>query len=151
MAKTAWLDEREAAAWRGLLGMHAHLTAELGRRLAASAGLSHQDYAVLVALTDHPDGRQRVYELADGLGWEKSRLSHHIARMADRGLVKKVACGEDRRGSFVVITPRGRREIEAAAPAHVADVRELFIERLTPSQLDAIAAAAGRILASRPS
>jgi DNA-binding MarR family transcriptional regulator len=149
MAKTAkahWLDDREAAAWRGLLDMHAHLTAELSRRLAAKSTLSSQDYAVLAALTDQPEGRLRPHELTDLLEWEKSRLSHHIARMTARGLVKKVACGTDRRGAFVVISARGRRAIESAAPEHVADVRELFVERLTPSQLDALAQIAEQVL-----
>ena len=150
MEETRWLDEREAAAWRGFLEMHARLTAELNRRLAGRSGLSSQDYAVLVALTDHPDGHLRLYELAERLDWEKSRLSHHIARMAARGLVKKSACGTDRRGSFVGITARGRREIESAAPSHVADVRQLFIDRLTRSQLDAMAASAQKVLEGVP-
>ena len=82
------------------------------------------------------------------LGWEKSRLSHHVARMADRGLVKKEKCDSDRRGAFVVVTERGRKEIEAAAPGHVATVRRLFVDRLTPDQLDAIAEAAEIVLAA---
>ena len=67
--------------------------------------------------------------------------------MADRGLVKKEKCDSDRRGAYVVVTKRGRREIEAAAPGHVAAVRRLFVDRLTPSQLDAIGDAAEAVLA----
>jgi DNA-binding MarR family transcriptional regulator len=126
--------------------MHAQLTAELARRLAAESPLSYQDYEVLVALTDRPDGRLRVFELAGVLGWEKSRASHHLARMTGRGLVNKVPCPTDGRGSFVAVTARGRRQIEAAAPGHVAAVRELFVDRLTPAQLDAIAGAAADVL-----
>ena len=114
---------------------------------ATDSGLSYPDYVVLVALTDRPDGRMRLFELADVLGWEKSRLSHHVARMADRGLVKKEKCDSDRRGAFVVVTKQGRKEIEAAAPGHVAAVRRLFIDRLTPAQLDTIVDAAGKALA----
>ena len=147
MSETHWLDERQQAAWRAMLQMHARLNAELAKRLAAGSSLSYQDYEVLVALTDQPDGRLRLYELGELLGWEKSRLSHHISRMTERGLVKKVRCDTDRRGSFVALTPRGRREIEAAAPGHVAAVRELFVDRLSPDQLDAIAAAATAVLA----
>ena len=146
MAEPRWLDDREQAAWRAMLQMHSRLNAELARRLAAESSLSYQDYEVLVSLTDQPDGRLRLYELGEQLDWEKSRLSHHISRMAERGLVKKVRCDTDRRGSFVAITPRGRREIEAAAPAHVEAVRELFIDRLTPDQLDAIARAAADVI-----
>ena len=133
--------------------MHAQLSAELARRLTSESPLSYQDYEVLVALTDRPDSRLRVFQLAEVLGWEKSRASHHIARMTGRGLVKKVPCPTDGRGSFVAATARGRRQIEAAAPGHVAAVRELFVDRLTPAQLDAIADAAEDVLtplAGRP-
>ena len=148
MSEPRWLDDREQAAWRAMLQMHSKLNAELARRLAAESSLSYQDYEVLVVLTDQPDGRLRLYELGELVDWEKSRLSHHISRMTERGLVKKVRCETDRRGSFVAITPRGRREIEAAAPAHVAAVRELFIDRLTPAQLDTVAAASAAVLAA---
>ena len=147
MAEAAWLNKREERAWRGLLAMHAQLSAELARRLTSESPLSYQDYEVLVALTDRQDSRLRVFQLAQVLGWEKSRASHHIARMTGRGLVKKVPCPTDGRGSFVAATARGRRQIEAAAPGHVAAVRELFVDRLTPAQLDAIADAAEDVLA----
>ena len=148
MEQVRWLDEREERAWRGLQFMQMRLIAELSRRLAADSELSYPDYLVLVALTDRPDGRMRSFELARDLGWEKSRLSHHVARMAERGLVAKEKCGDDRRGAFVVVTDRGRREIEAAAPGHVDAVRRLFVDRLTPRQLDTVAAAAEAVLAA---
>ena len=103
---------------------------------------------MLVALTDHDDGRMRLFELAGTLGWEKSRASHQVGRMVDRGLVKKEKCDSDRRGAYVVVTKRGRREIEEAAPGHVATVRRLFIDRLSPAQLDAIRDAAEAVLAA---
>ena len=96
MADTPWLDDREAAAWRGFLRMQMHLDAALARQLAADSGLSHQDYGVLVALSEAPEGRVRLFELAELLGWEKSRASHHVSRMANRGLVDKEPCDEDR-------------------------------------------------------
>jgi DNA-binding MarR family transcriptional regulator len=145
---TGWLTPREARAWRALQSMQMRLAAELGRRLAAGSDLSYPDYQVLVALTDRPDGRLRLFELGGALGWEKSRLSHHVARMAERGLVAKERCDSDRRGAFVVVTERGRREIAAAAPDHVAAVRRLFVDRLTPAQLDVIADAAETVLAA---
>ncbi len=118
--------------------MEMRLGAEVGRRLAAASGLSVQDYGVLVVLTSQPDGSIRSYELAARLGWEKSRLSHHIGRMQRRGLVTKQRCEVDRRGWFVAITPQGRSEIEAAAPGHLEDVRELFVDLLEPAQLDVL-------------
>jgi DNA-binding MarR family transcriptional regulator len=142
-----WLDQREERAWRALQFMQMRLTGELTHQLASDSSLSYSDYVVLVALADQPDGRRRPIELAHDLGWEKSRLSHHITRMANRGLVRKERCESDRRGAFVVVTERGRKEIQAAAPGHVGAVRRLFVDRLTPRQLDYIAAAAETVLA----
>lgn len=123
------------------------LGAEISHRLATDAGMSAQDYAVLVVLTDRADGRARMYELAEAIGWEKSRVSHHINRMVKRGLITKTPCDEDRRGAFVVITPKGCAEIEAAAPGHLADVRELFVDLLNAEQLDAMGDIAEAVLA----
>ena len=142
------MDTREERAWRSLHFMQARIEGEVARRLASDAGLSYPDYLVLTALADRPDGRARVFELAAKLGWEKSRLSHHIGRMTDRELVTKEKCDSDRRGSWVAITTRGRRAITAAAPSHAEAIRCLFADRLTPRQLDAIAAAAESVLAA---
>lgn len=148
MDEHPWLDEREERAWRALQFMQMRLEGELARQLASDSGLSYPDYLVLVALTDAPDGRLRLFELADVLGWEKSRLSHHVARMAGRDLVRKEKCESDRRGAYVVITAQGRREIEAAAPGHAATVRRLFIDRLSAAQLEALGDAAETVLAA---
>jgi DNA-binding MarR family transcriptional regulator len=147
MTDTRWLTKREERAWRALQFMQLRLEGELARQLAADSGLSYPDYVVLVALTDRADGRLRLFELGEVLGWEKSRASHHVARMVDRGLVRKEKCDSDRRGSYVVVTARGRREIAAAAPGHVAAVRRLFVDRLTTAQLDALADIAETVLA----
>jgi DNA-binding MarR family transcriptional regulator len=148
MSGETWLDESEQRAWRALQFMQMRLEGQLAHQLAADSGLSYPDYVVLVALTDRADGRMRLFELAEALGWEKSRVSHQVARMAGRGLVSKERCDSDRRGAYVVITRQGRRVIEAAAPGHVAAVRRLFVDQLTREQLDAIADAAETVLAS---
>lgn len=147
MTDVRWLSDGEERAWRALQLMQLRLDGALARQLASESGLSYPDYLVLVALTDRPDGRMRLYELAQVLGWEKSRLSHHVARMAARGMVAKERCDADRRGAFVVVTDQGRTEIDSAAPGHVAAVRRLFVDRLTPTQLEAIAEAAEAVLA----
>jgi DNA-binding MarR family transcriptional regulator len=146
MTEVRWLDERQERAWRALQSMQMRLNARLAAELAEVSDLSHSDYKVLVALTDRPDGRVRLYELAAALGWEKSRVSHQIARMAERGLVAKDKCGDDRRGAFAVVTDLGRAAIEAAAPHHVETVRRLFVDPLTPAELDALGRAAQKIL-----
>jgi DNA-binding MarR family transcriptional regulator len=147
MTDVRWLDEHEERAWRALQFMQMRLEAELARQLANESGLSYSDYLVLVALTDRAEARLRLFELGEILGWEKSRLSHHVGRMADRGLLKKEKCDSDRRGAFVVLTEQGRTAIELAAPGHVGVVRRLFIDKLTPAELDVIATASERVLA----
>jgi DNA-binding MarR family transcriptional regulator len=147
MNDVKWLDEPERRAWRGLQFMQMRLDVELARQLATDSGLSYPDYMVLVALTDDPQGRLRQFELGELLGWEKSRVSHHLGRMAGRGLVERERCDSDRRGAYVSVTPAGRSEIEQAAPGHVAAVRRLFIDLLSPKELEVIAGVAERVLA----
>jgi DNA-binding MarR family transcriptional regulator len=143
-----WLSEPEQRAWRALQMMQMRLDGALARQLAADSSLSYADYKVLVALTDRPDGRMRLFELADVLGWEKSRLSHQVGRMVDRGMVTKEKCEADRRGAFVVVTASGRDEIVAAAPGHVDAVRRLFVDQLSPAQLAAVGEVAEAVLAA---
>jgi DNA-binding MarR family transcriptional regulator len=145
-SRARWLDEAQQRAWRSVQVMQARLNAVLGSQLAAESDLSYADYVVLVVLTDTPHAAARVHELARYLGWERSRVSHHVARMVERGLVRKERSTADRRGSFVVVTEAGRRAIEAAAPGHVAAVRKFFIDALTDEQLDALADAAERVV-----
>lgn len=146
VSNVRWLDEREQRAWRALQFMQMRLTARLAHDVAATSDLSYPDYLVLVALTDRPDDRMRLFELGAVLSWEKSRVSHQVQRMEARGLVVKVRCGDDRRGAFVAATPAGRRAVEAAAPRHVEMVRRLFIDRLTPDELEVLRAVAERVL-----
>ncbi|HRE01747.1 MAG TPA: MarR family transcriptional regulator [Ilumatobacteraceae bacterium] len=148
MRNVGWLSEREERAWRALQFMQMRLEGALARQLVADSGLSYPDYLVLIALTDQPDGRMRLFELADVLGWEKSRASHQVGRMVGRGLVDKERCHSDRRGFYVVLTASGRRTIEAAAPEHVATVRRLFVDRITAEQLDVVGDAAEAVLAA---
>jgi DNA-binding MarR family transcriptional regulator len=141
-----WLDDEQQRAWQALMIMHARLNAALAAQLAADSDLSLADYVVLVDLTNRAEGAARVHDLARRLGWERSRVSHHIARMATRGLVRKERCASDKRGSFVVVTDAGRRAIEAAAPGHVRAVRKYVVDVLTDEQLAAVADASGRVV-----
>ena len=142
-----WLDEREARAWRGYERMRGQLSARLERNLLRDAGLSGADYAVLVNLSEAPDGRLRAGELGRAMNWEKSRLSHQVTRMAGRGLVRREQCPSDARGSFVVLTCDGMRAIREAAPDHVEDVRRYMIDALTPGQLDTLYAITRTVVA----
>lgn len=143
-----WLTTEEQSAWRGLQRMQAHLAGVLNRDLSARSGLSLPDYTVLVVLSEQPEGRMRAFELGRELGWEKSRLSHHVARMAERGLLSREKCPSDQRGLFVSLTPLGRTELERAAPGHVEAVRENFVDLLTPHQLRSLSEIADRVVES---
>lgn len=140
MSTTPWLDAAEQHAWRGWLDVHAELTVRIHRHLQATSGLSIADYEILVALTDAdvPEASLRMFELGERLRWEKSRLSKQLTRMEGRGLVVRRHCADDRRGAFVDLTDAGRAAIESAAPAHVALVREIFLDALTPEQVAAL-------------
>ncbi|MEO3786012.1 MarR family transcriptional regulator [Actinocorallia sp. B10E7] len=146
MSDTRWLSDDEQRAWRSYLRMQNRLTAELNRRLQTASGLSLADYDVLVHLTDAPDGRLRPYELQRELHWEQSRLSHHLSRMHKRGLVRREECDEDKRGAYVLLTEAGRQAITEAAPDHVETVRRLFVDALSPEQIDALERLAVQVL-----
>jgi DNA-binding MarR family transcriptional regulator len=148
MSEVRWLNEKEERAWRSLQLMQMRLNAQLARDLAARSSLSYQDYMVLVALTAQPEGRMRLFELGHQLGWEKSRLSHQVTRMADRGLVEKIKCPSDLRGAVVGVSTHGRDEISAAAPGHLEAVRRLFIDLLAAEQLDTLAEVCEKVLAA---
>ena len=138
MGEPRWLDEREQRAWRGLMAMQAGLSEYLERQLRARSGMSLADYEVLAHLSELPEGRLRSKALARLLRWEKGRLSQHLTRMQNRGLIRREPCPTDQRGAVVVITERGRALIEQAAPLHVADIRNALIDHGTPAQLDVL-------------
>jgi DNA-binding MarR family transcriptional regulator len=120
--------------------MQAKLQAQLNRQLHRDSSLSLADFDVLVALTDRPTQKIRVLALAESLQWEKSRLSHHLARMQRRGLITREDCPDDARGAYVVLAPAGRDAIESAAPGHVAYVRSVMFDGLDGAQVDVLAA-----------
>jgi|SRR6476469_7995827 DNA-binding MarR family transcriptional regulator len=142
-----WLTAEEQRVWRRWMTLNAQLSATLQRELQDDAGLSTQDYEVLVHLTDNAEGRMRVTDLARLMQWERSRVSHHVTRMERRHLVQRVECAEDGRGAFVVITQQGRAAIEQAAPGHVNTVRRLVFDVLSPEEVDSFGAIIDKALA----
>jgi DNA-binding MarR family transcriptional regulator len=143
---SVWLSDREQRAWRTFLEMQGTLRARIAQQLQRECGLSASDYEVLVNLSESPAGRMRAYELGQATRWEKSRISHHLTRMAKRGLVRRQARTGDPRYADVVLTDAGRAAIENAAPRHVAHVRTWFIEAMSPAELEVFAAACDAIL-----
>ncbi|HEV7978376.1 MarR family winged helix-turn-helix transcriptional regulator [Amycolatopsis sp.] len=146
MTDPRWLDETQQRAWRKYMSMQAQLNARLNRQLQADSKLSLSDFEVLVQLTDNPSHKVRMFEVAQALQWEKSRLSHHLVRMQKRGLVAREECPSDARGAFIVLTPEGRTAIEEAAPQHVDTVRRLFFEGMTEEQISTLATMSEAIL-----
>ena len=145
MTDARWLDEDEQRTWRSFVTMHDDLSDFIERQLRTRCGLSHADYQVLAHLSEAPEGRLRSFELGGLLRWEKSRLSQHLGRMAGRGLISRERCATDQRGAVVVVTPRGRELIAAAAPLHVADVRDVLIDQLTPVEMRMLCAVADKV------
>jgi DNA-binding MarR family transcriptional regulator len=145
MTQARWLNQQEERAWRSLMTMQDGLTEFLDRRLRVRCGLSNPDYQVLAHLSEAPEGRLRSFELGALLRWEKSRLSQHLSRMQNRGLVLRERCETDQRGAVVAITAKGGELIEAAAPQHVADVRDVFIDHLTAAELETLAAIGDKV------
>ena len=120
MAEPRWLTDEEAQAWRRFTTMRFQLDARLDRQLGNT--ISIQDYGVLASLSEEPNKSMRISELGERLGWETSR------------------------GSLAVVTDAGQAAIEAAAPDHVASVRHLFIDLLTPEELRMISAVSQKVL-----
>ncbi|MCR6483312.1 MarR family winged helix-turn-helix transcriptional regulator [Amycolatopsis sp. OK19-0408] len=131
----ALLTGAETAAWYAYMKVHLRLEYELNRQLRADSGISLADYHVLVALTSAAGGRMRVTDLAIRIGWERSRLSHHLKRMRERGLVETGPDPDDRRATGVVLSEAGWRVLREAAPDHVGFVRRAFLDALEPGEL----------------
>ncbi|MFS0897631.1 MarR family winged helix-turn-helix transcriptional regulator [Mycolicibacterium litorale] len=133
------LNPSQRRAWLAYMRVYHRLEYEMNRQLQADSGLSLADYTVLNALTNAPRDRAQVNVLATTIGWERSRLSHHLQRMSRRGLVERSASDGDRRATDIALTELGRREFEAAAPGHAARVKELFFADLTAAQENSLA------------
>ena len=133
-ADTRWLTPDEQRAWGAYIRLAKMLMRQLDRDLHPF-GLSTNDYEILVELSEAPETRLRMTELADLTAQSRSRLSHQITRMEAKGLVRREGCDGDKRGTFAVITPRGQTIIERVAPSHVNSVRRHFMDHLRPEHL----------------
>ena len=142
---TEWLSAQEQQDWRAWLAASALLNDRLSRDLQAAHGLTLADYEILVWLSEHPERRLRMSELAERTLASRSRLSHQVDRMERAGLVERQQCDDDRRGAFAVLTPAGLQAIRSAAPDHVASVRENLVDVLTPEEFRALGAACRKI------
>ena len=145
-AEPNWLDPREDRAWRAFKHAHHQLAVRLQRHLLQDSGLTEADYEILAVLSEHPAGRMPAQELCALLQWEKSRLSHQVRHLQEQGLVAREPNPADGRSSVITLLPAGRRVIEDAAPQHVQDVRQYFVDLFSPAELDMLAALNERVL-----
>jgi DNA-binding MarR family transcriptional regulator len=140
-----WLSDDEQRTWRAWLEVMRLLPAKLEDRLHDRNALNLTDYQVLVELSESEEGRLRMTELANRTSLSKSRLSHQISRMEKAGMVERQDCPSDRRGAFAAITEHGWDVLRSAAPGHVEDVRELFVDLMSPQEVAVVGQAMGII------
>ena len=140
-----WLDDVEQHTWRVWLAVAELLPRTLDAQLQRDAGLTHAAYVVLAMLSEVPAGR-RMSDLARVANQSQSRLSHTVARLEERGWVRRERATEDRRGNLAVLTDAGREVVVRVAPGHVAAVRESFFAALTPEQTRLVGEALGAVL-----
>jgi DNA-binding MarR family transcriptional regulator len=141
---TRWLSEDEQRAWRRFGAVTMLLPAALEAQLQRDAGLTHFGYWVLAMLSESPGRSRRMTELAALAHGSQSRLSHLVAKLEEKGWVRRQKVGDDGRGSVAVLTDAGYDMVVATAPGHVAEVRRLVFDVLTPEQvrvLDEVCAA----------
>jgi DNA-binding MarR family transcriptional regulator len=142
------LDDDRLAAWREFLRTHAVVAATLSRELEDARGLPLAQYDVLVQLAEAPDGHLRMQALAARVLFSRSGLTRLVDRMAAGGLVRRERCADDRRGTFAVLTPAGRRCLRDAAGVHLRGIDEHFARHLTDADVRALQTAFGAVLAA---
>jgi DNA-binding MarR family transcriptional regulator len=133
-----WLDDEEQATWRAFLAATRLLMDRLDRELQTGAGIPHSYYEVLVRLSEAPGRAMRMSELAERCGSSRSRLSHAVGRLEERGWVRRESVESDRRGAVAALTAAGLEALEAAAPIHVEGVRRHLFDLMTPAQRQAL-------------
>lgn len=112
----------------------------LDRTLKAETGLKHSNYAILVTLAGQGDRAIPMTELAQIAGLSRSRLSHAIDSLEERGWVTRASCSSDRRTLTAALTEAGRELLRTAAPVHVAQIRELILDPLTDAEREQLGA-----------
>jgi DNA-binding MarR family transcriptional regulator len=125
-------------AWRAFIETSELVKNVIAARLQAESELSSGDYMVMLALFEHPNRCMRSSQLADHIGWERSRLSHHLGRMERRGLVTRETAVDDSRGAVVALTDLGARLFRKASPSHLHTIYDAFVAALTDEQLRAV-------------
>lgn len=142
------MDALESRAWLALIGTAELLPATLDAQLQADSGITHFEFMVLSALTRSSGKRMRLTDLAAATNAALPRMSKVAGRLEARGLIERAAADDDRRAVDLRLTTAGRRILVRATPGHIALVRRLVVDRLTPDQLTALADALEPVVAA---
>jgi DNA-binding MarR family transcriptional regulator len=137
--KPGGLDEREARVWDVFFETQVLFWRRMAQQLQQDTDLSEPDLAILTALAAADGGRLRAYELSGVTQFEKSRLHHHLTRMAGRGLITREQSPDSSRGTVIALTDAGRTAVTGAMPLRAAHIRRWLLDPLDPAQLDALA------------
>ena len=129
-----WLDAEETQAWRALASTLVRLQAALDAQLRRDAGISHFEYQVLALLSEAPGRTLRMSALATQAGGSLPRLSQVVARLEQRGWVRRTPDPADGRYTLAILTGQGQAKVTQAAPGHVQEVRRLVFDPLTKTQ-----------------
>ncbi|HTT52389.1 MAG TPA: MarR family transcriptional regulator [Streptosporangiaceae bacterium] len=143
-----WLGTEEQRTWRDFLTATQWLLASVDGQLQRDAGMPLAYYEILVRLSEAADRSLRMTQLAAASASSKSRVSHAVARLEERGWVRRTDCPTDRRGQIAQLTDAGYAALSAAAPGHVEHVRRVLIDPLSAGQLRQLAAISAAILAA---
>ncbi|MGD9932597.1 MAG: MarR family winged helix-turn-helix transcriptional regulator [Dehalococcoidia bacterium] len=136
----------EVAAWRSFITAYSRLTDVLERELQAERDMPLTWYDVLVVLQEAPGQQLRMHDLAEQVLLSRAGLTRLVDRMTTAGLVERIPCPEDRRGTYVRITNSGRKANLEAAPVHLGGVREHFTRHLSAKELSAMRTAFDRVV-----
>lgn len=148
---TPWLNDEQYRHWRAFIDGTAWLTEALAQDLEKHAQITLSDYAVLVRLSEIPGRCTRMSQLAADLSHSRSRMTHTVRRLEERGYVRRYSCGNDGRGVNCEMTEAGYSALVTAAPGHARAVQELFISKMSPAELATVGKVLERILAERDS
>jgi DNA-binding MarR family transcriptional regulator len=141
-----WLSDLQQRNWRAFLGGTTVLMDRLDRDLRAGHSLSLSEYEVLVRLSEAPRHTVRMAELANQVALSRSRATHTVGRLEDKGIVRREPCDEDGRGVQAVLTESGFETLQAAARTHVQGVREHFIALASDTEFAAIGHVMNRVV-----
>jgi DNA-binding MarR family transcriptional regulator len=145
VASPHWLNASEQHAWRAFRQATQQLQAQLDRELERDAGMPLAYFQILVMLSDAPERTLRMSDLAERTWSSRSRLSHAVDRLEERGWVRRRSCPSDRRGAVAVLTNAGFEVLVAVAQKHLQSVRRHVFDRLTPEQVQQLAAISTQI------